>query len=211
MAVEKPACECPSQDQETASSLTHAREILGADFDLSEVATVYLSHQPGGIEDFIKLRLEKKLKERWKPKARVIAEAIMQESRRYGFDPLFLVAMIDQESRFSPEHVGTHGEIGLMQIKPSTADWLASKQKPLRYQGAESLFDPVANIRIGAAYLAQLRQRFLSVSHLYLAAYNMGAFRVTQVMQQQLDPTVYHSLVVKKYLALYAELSRNPT
>ncbi len=60
-------------------------------------------------------------------------------------------AVIMIESRFQPNQVGSAGEIGLMQIKPSTA-------RMMGYSGSiKGLHDPETNIKYGMKYLAMAR------------------------------------------------------
>ncbi|WP_292312432.1 lytic transglycosylase domain-containing protein [Mesorhizobium sp.] len=57
-------------------------------------------------------------------------------------------AVIMIESSFRPDQVGSAGEIGLMQIKPSTA-------RMMGYSGSiKGLYDPETNIKYGMKYLA---------------------------------------------------------
>ncbi|MER8485356.1 transglycosylase SLT domain-containing protein [Mesorhizobium sp. M1322] len=60
-------------------------------------------------------------------------------------------AVIMIESSFRPNQVGSAGEIGLMQIKPSTA-------RMMGYNGSiKGLYDPETNIKYGMKYLAMAR------------------------------------------------------
>ncbi|MET3577835.1 soluble lytic murein transglycosylase-like protein [Mesorhizobium robiniae] len=60
-------------------------------------------------------------------------------------------AVIMIESGFQPNQVGSAGEIGLMQIKPSTA-------RMMGYSGSiKGLYDPDTNIKYGMKYLAMAR------------------------------------------------------
>ncbi|RYZ93929.1 MAG: lytic murein transglycosylase, partial [Proteobacteria bacterium] len=68
------------------------------------------------------------------------------------------------------------GAVGLMQIKPSTAAYVAARYR-LNYAGPADLEDPAQNIRLGIAYLAYLKARFGHSEH-YLAAYNLGPARL---------------------------------
>jgi soluble lytic murein transglycosylase-like protein len=61
-------------------------------------------------------------------------------------------AVIQVESNYRPGIVGSAGEIGLMQIKPSTA-------RMLGYSGSVTgLHDPETNIRFGMEYLSMARE-----------------------------------------------------
>ena len=66
-----------------------------------------------------------------KRRAESISSAILGSSRRHRIDPLLVMAVIDHESRFDGSKRGSHGEIGLMQIKPATGRWLAQRSLQL--------------------------------------------------------------------------------
>ncbi len=165
-----------------------------------------LSAEPVKIDDFIQGVFKQGLNKDWKSKSRGITKVILQQSKKYQFDPIFLVAIIENESNFNPEAIGTSGEIGLMQIRPETAEWIAEKLH-ISWKGAESLFEPETNIRLGSAYLAFLRDTFNSKSQLYLAAYNMGTANVHKLMSRQTIPHTYSQRVFQKYRKLYARLT----
>jgi soluble lytic murein transglycosylase len=129
------------------------------------------------------------------------------EGRKRRLDPVFLCAVIERESRFIPTKVGSHGEIGLMQIRPATGEWIARKYL-LPWHGAETLRDPVSNIRIGAAYFAFLRQSFKSRGQLYLSAYNLGPKKTRDKVGQQIWPKEYFSQVMRNFLHYHRQVSR---
>ncbi|GLK67097.1 lytic transglycosylase domain-containing protein [Hansschlegelia plantiphila] len=66
-----------------------------------------------------------------------------------GLPPEIAEAVAEVESGFNPNAVGGVGEIGLMQVMPSTARMLGFAD-PL-----PKLFDPETNIRYGVRYLGQ--------------------------------------------------------
>jgi soluble lytic murein transglycosylase len=116
----------------------------------------------------------------WGDDRRRVEIAIVREARRNGLDPLLVAAVIHVESHFNPFAVSAVGACGLMQLMPPTAQWLLDKDSP----GSEAestgklvrghLFNPVLNVKLGTAYLAQLMQRFDGDLHLALIAYNAG-------------------------------------
>jgi soluble lytic murein transglycosylase-like protein len=98
-----------------------------------------------------------------------LVQAVRTASAEFGIDPLLLMALIEVESMYRPQAVSSVGARGLMQVKPSTAEWIAKKTG--LPQG--DLFDPAYNIRIGAAYLNYLIDRFGDYNHAVMA-YNLG-------------------------------------
>jgi len=62
------------------------------------------------------------------------------------------LAVVQHESRFDADATGQAGEIGLMQIKLSTA-------RDMGYEGsAAELYEPATNIRWGMKYLGEARE-----------------------------------------------------
>jgi soluble lytic murein transglycosylase len=115
------------------------------------------------------------------------------------------MAVITSESSFNPECRGGAGEIGLMQILPSTGKWM-SKRAKVAWKGKKTLLDPVQNVRLGSAYLAWLRGRFDSHARLYLAAYNMGQKNVDRALSKRIWPKTYPTHVMGNYVKYYNEL-----
>jgi len=182
--------------------LTHAKELLGKYYRRSVVKSgEQIPDVELTVSDWVKRGLAKK----WQSQTKAVSKAILRESRKYGFDPVFLMAVIENESSFNPEAIGPVGEIGLMQVTPQTGKWIAERSN-LKWKGEATLKDPVANIRIGAAYLAYLRERFGFHSRLYLAAYNMGATNVNRALDKQIWPKDYASRVMQRYIRFYSEL-----
>ncbi len=189
--------------EENAARLAHAKELLGKYYAKSIVRV------GGGVADlntFVKERIEEVFEGPNEKYAKKIYGAILEESRKHGFDPIFLMAVIENESSFKIKARGTSGEIGLMQLMPDTGKWIAQKIG-VEYHGAKTLEDPVLNIRIGAAYMAHLREKFDSHSQLYLAAYNMGQGNVHRALANQVWPKDYPIRVMQRYVRFYTELS----
>jgi soluble lytic murein transglycosylase len=180
----------------------HAKELLGNRYQRT-IANIVDDHQ--SVKGFVEKMAFKSLPKKWKNQAAKIAQTIIEQSAKYGFDPVFLVAVIQTESSFSPVARGTSGEIGLMQLMPNTGEWIARRAQ-IPWKGAKMLFDPVSNIQIGAAYLAQLREKFGSDGRLYIPAYNMGAHKLKLAVAQQVIPREYAKRVMKKYLRFYSQI-----
>jgi soluble lytic murein transglycosylase-like protein len=71
-------------------------------------------------------------------------------AREVGLDPLLVLAMISIESSFNPAAESSMGAKGLMQIIPR---FHLAKLEP--HGGAEAVFDPESNIRVGARILQE--------------------------------------------------------
>lgn len=92
-------------------------------------------------------------------------------SRRYGIEEELVFAIIKTESGFDKRAVSSSGALGLMQIVPSTAKWIA-------YELGEEfdemkMFDPETNIEYGCFYLRYLFDKFNGFNEV-VCAYNAG-------------------------------------
>ena len=95
------------------------------------------------------------------------------DRRRSGIDPLVLLSVIRQESRFQSDILSSAGAVGLMQLMPRTAAETARKEKMPKPRRQE-LLRPAVNIRLGAAYLSRLVKGYGGDYFRAVAAYNAG-------------------------------------
>ena len=97
---------------------------------------------------------------------------ICQTASDRGVDPLWLHAIIWQESKYNPAAHSTASARGLMQFIPDTAEAIAG---PVGIAGMtlDRLYEPEVSIQLGAYYWAELLTEFKS-PELALAAYNGG-------------------------------------
>lgn len=112
----------------------------------------------------------------------------------YRFDPAFVLALIQVESRFRVKVVSPAGAVGLMQVMPATAAVVARElglrtfrlKKVDRSRFERMLTDPFLNLEVGIAYLAWLRDRYRDLSPYYLvAAYNIGPARLEELLSRK--------------------------
>ena len=89
-----------------------------------------------------------------------------------GLDPALPAAVILAESSYMPEAVSEANAQGLMQLLPSTAEWVAGKFDEVYREG--SLFEPDTNIKYGCWYLGYLIRRFNGNLTCAIAAYHAG-------------------------------------
>ena len=98
-------------------------------------------------------------------------------SSRWKVDKFLAISVMKVESNFSEAAHSQSGAIGLMQIMPETAAWIAYQLGEAPEEVAddiEHLHDPETNIRYGMWYLAELEDEFKGNDVLALAAYNAG-------------------------------------
>lgn len=98
-------------------------------------------------------------------------ESILNYARVYNVDKELVASVINAESSFKQDAVSKKGAIGLMQLMPETAEWLANKLQ-LSYS-EELLYTADYNIHLGTYYLAYLSTKF-NDSTVVLCAYNAG-------------------------------------
>jgi soluble lytic murein transglycosylase len=115
---------------------------------------------------------------------RQLGQAIAEEARETGYDPLLILALIDVESDFEEEAISMKGARGLMQIKPSTLHFLAEKQG-LRLSREEVAADPALCVRLGIRYLRNLQERFGGDLEFALMAYNAGPTRIRKAIKEK--------------------------
>jgi soluble lytic murein transglycosylase len=97
-------------------------------------------------------------------------------AREQGLDEALLYGIARQESRFAPDIVSSAGAVGLMQLMPRTAHWVARR---LAFDGwSPDLISNVGiNTRFGAYYFRYWQDRLDDLPALAAAAYNAGPGR----------------------------------
>lgn len=113
---------------------------------------------------------------------------IEKYSALYGVDPLFVLAVIREESKFLPQSESNKGAKGLMQLMPKTAQSIAESIGDKEYSDKD-LLNPEKNIQYGTWYLASLQTLFSNNQTLVIAAYNGGQGHVKEwIKSGQIDP-----------------------
>ncbi len=190
-----------------ASRVNHAKELLGKYYKGSNAQKLEGSQD---LNLSIYNKVQTKLQGKWKLQAQKISKVIITESSKRNFDPVFVLAVIETESKFNPLTRGSHGEIGLMQLKPDTAAWIAKKYK-IAWKGPKTLENPESNIRLGLAYMTHLRKQFDNKSYKYVSAYNMGPTNVKRLVASNIQPKEYSSKVMSNYKSFYSTLAARKT
>ena len=127
-----------------------------------------------------------------------LAQTIVDEANRHQMDPMLVVAVMTVESRYHNFAVSPKGAMGLMQVMPKTGEEIAARLG-ISWVGPQTLFDPVANVRVGVAYLKQLSDRYDHMDTA-LAAYNWGPGHIDRRLRRGSPlPKKYPHLVTQAY------------
>lgn len=105
-------------------------------------------------------------------------DIIEKYSKEYDVDPYLICAVINTESSFKSSAQSHKGAMGLMQLMPDTAKWIASKLS--EEYDADALTAPESNIRYGTWYLKYLLKRYDGDISCAAAAYNAGHSNVDE-------------------------------
>ncbi len=101
---------------------------------------------------------------------------VMEASRLARIDPILIISIMREESRFNPEAVSSRGALGLMQLMPETAQRLLVGYKEIG-DIKNNLTLPKVNIKLGALYLRALIEKYKNIFY-SIAAYNAGEGQV---------------------------------
>ncbi len=100
-------------------------------------------------------------------------DIIRQQAHDKGLDPALIAAVIYAESHFRDGQTSPAGALGLMQLTPATARYIAHKSGGTQFV-LDDLATPQVNIAYGAYYLRYLLRRYGGNQTFALAAYNAG-------------------------------------
>ena len=124
------------------------------------------------------------------PRPQNLEQAVGGNAQEFGVPEPILWATIKVQSDFSSNTLSDTGAVGLMQITPEEYDMICREilgEDPL---DAGILYDPETNLRVGAAYLSRLYQRYGVWDTVY-AAYHAGTDQVDAWLR---DPTCVNNL-----------------
>ena len=124
---------------------------------------------------------------------------VLAYSEEYELDKFLVYSIIKTESNFDAKAVSKSNALGLMQILPNTAKWIASELG--EEYSAEKMFDPSVNIRFGCFYLRYLFNKFKKMD-IVICAYNAGEGAVLSwIENDELVRSEIDYLETKNYLA----------
>ncbi len=130
-----------------------------------------------------------------------LADVIFDESNKYGYDPMFIMAVILTESSFRKGQVSSKGARGLMQVIPFVGEDVATRAG-VDWTGTETLHEVESNIKVGTRHLFEQLLKFGDVKKA-LVSYNMGETRLRRLMRGDRPlPGRYLRTVEEKYRML---------
>jgi soluble lytic murein transglycosylase len=141
-------------------------------------------------------------------------DIIRQQASDKDLDPSLIAAVIYTESHFI-DQTSRAGAKGLMQLLPSTADYIARKSGGTAFEQGD-LATPQINIAYGSWYLHYLLEKYRGSEALALAAYNAGEGKLDEWLAgaaargQTFDPAAHIPFAetrdyVRKVLAAKAQ------
>lgn len=149
-------------------------------------------------------------------------DLLQKHTTKYDIDPLFVAAMIREESSYNADIVSYAGAIGLMQIMPATGRELAGRLKIPRFS-KKMLYNPDINIQMGSWYMKSLMNQFDNNHALVAGAYNGGPGRMRRWIKAKqipdldefiedigIDQTRRHIKKVIDSYIIYQQLYSNP-
>jgi soluble lytic murein transglycosylase len=104
------------------------------------------------------------------------AAVIREQAAEKHLDPALIAAVIYAETKFEPR-ASAAGALGLMQIEPETAHFIAHLSGGVRFT-TEDLATPKINLAYGSWYLRYLLDHYEGDELLAVAAYNAGLANV---------------------------------
>lgn len=133
-------------------------------------------------------------------------DIIQEMAARREIDPLLVLSLIRQESLFNANATAAAGEVGLMQVIPSTAAYIAEQIAWEDYQHSD-LFRPYAAVEFGGYYLDEQLERFEGNTVAALAAYNAGPGRAADWLRLSGgDPDLFMTTITIDSTRLYVQL-----
>ena len=107
-------------------------------------------------------------------------DTVAKYAKEYEIPEDLILAVIKVESGFDPNAKSSVGAMGLMQMMPSTFEWLTGEEHLDEGLPSLLLYEPEVSIRYGTYYLRYLYQKFNCNWQVALAAYNGGEGNVAK-------------------------------
>ncbi|MFK7857551.1 MAG: transglycosylase SLT domain-containing protein [Granulosicoccus sp.] len=120
---------------------------------------------------------------------------VARSSSEHGIEPSWIFGVMRRESAYIEDVQSGAGAVGLMQLMPRTARYVADLQGKKNWRG--DLTDAATNIDFGTHYLRYVMNRFDDHQVLATASYNAGPHRVDQwLLDKEIDADVWIDTIV---------------
>lgn len=118
-------------------------------------------------------------------------ESLQENLHKHGLEEAWVYGLMRQESRFATKVKSDAGAVGLMQIMPDTARWVA-RQIGMKGYRKGLIHQLDVNIKLGTFYMKTVSHQFADNPVLASAAYNAGPARAQQWRgTQPLEGAIY--------------------
>lgn len=132
-------------------------------------------------------------------------ELVESACERYGLDPLLVYSIMKQESGFSPGVYSTAGARGLLQMIPSTSEYVAD-QRGWEHFTPDALYDPPVSIEYGTACISGYSDEMGGGVFETLAAYNGGPHNAVRWGAGSASPEEFFARITFNETKKYVEL-----
>ncbi len=131
-------------------------------------------------------------------------ELVSPAAEKYGLDSLFAWAIIRNESMFQPTCYSVAGARGLIQMIPSTSEYVAIEQGWDDYS-PDRLYDPAVSIEYGISYISDVNRDFRGNPVITAAAYNGGPHNAVHWGAEDLETDEFFALITYNETKSYAQ------
>ena len=158
----------PLRPLDSALTAAHVYNLAGASRPSLQAVEILVRNIPG---DFIPELLPRRIQELLYP--RYFYEYIREDAQKYDADPVLVLAIMREESRFNPRAKSVAAARGLLQFILTTALQIG-RDVGLTELSSDDLYDPRIVIQLGAKYIGDLMEDFGSDRYKAASAYNAG-------------------------------------
>lgn len=137
-----------------------------------------------------------------------IANYIIKNAQKYNVDPVLATALIMTESAFDTTAVSNVGAIGLMQLLPTTASFIARECNVPVSNATADLLDPYKNMALGLCYFGMLTQHYGNEEKYAIIAYNYGPGNLDRFLRRNSKlPILYYDMVLQRYRVILDKIN----
>lgn len=158
----------PLRPLDSALTAAHVYNLAGASRPSLQAVEILVKNIP---DDFLPELLPRRIQELLYP--RYFYEHIREDAEEYDADPVLVLAIMREESRFNPRAKSVAAARGLLQFILTTALQIG-RDVGLTELSSDDLYDPRIVIQLGAKYIGDLMEDFGGDRYKAASAYNAG-------------------------------------